>query len=138
MNTVFDQMLSRYTTQTIEGKHNAMHEIMQEICLAALYRSGFFDKAAFYGGTCLRIFHNLPRFSENLDFSLLKKNNSFTLDQYLDAIIDEFRLYGRDVTVIRKAKSVQTDIESAFLKDNTEIIDIAFKKLLLNYCVKKS
>jgi predicted nucleotidyltransferase component of viral defense system len=127
MNTVFDQMLSRYEIQTIEDKQNALHEIMQEISLAALYRSGFFDKAAFYGGTCLRIFHQLPRFSEDLDFSLMEKDETFSLDQYMDAIKDEFRFYGREVEIIKKTKSVKTNIESAFLKDNTEIYDIAFQ-----------
>lgn len=127
MNTIFDQMLSRYEIQTIEDKHNALHEIMQEISLSALYRSGFFDKAAFYGGTCLRIFHQLPRFSEDLDFSLLEKNELFSLDHYMDAIKDEFRLHGREVEIIKKTKTVKTNIESAFLKDNTEIYDISFQ-----------
>ncbi|MDO9680066.1 MAG: nucleotidyl transferase AbiEii/AbiGii toxin family protein, partial [Bacteroidales bacterium] len=67
--TIFDQMLNRYDIKTIEQKRNATQEVMQEIALAGLYRGGFFDKAAFYGGTCLRIFHSLPRFSEDLDFS---------------------------------------------------------------------
>jgi len=127
MKTVFDQMLSRYEIQTIEDKKNALHEIMQEICLASLYRNGFFDKAAFYGGTCLRIFHQLPRFSEDLDFSLMDNDERFSLDQYMDAIKEEFRLYGREVEVTKKTKSVNSNIESAFLKDNTEIFDVAFQ-----------
>jgi predicted nucleotidyltransferase component of viral defense system len=68
-NTVFDQMMLHYATQTKEDKKNALHEVMQQVALAGLYRAGFFDKAAFYGGTCLRIFHALPRFSEDLDLS---------------------------------------------------------------------
>ncbi|MCF8374181.1 MAG: nucleotidyl transferase AbiEii/AbiGii toxin family protein [Bacteroidales bacterium] len=63
MSSIFDQMLSRYEIRTNDDKHNALHEVMQQITLAGLYRAGFFDKAAFYGGTCLRIFHNLARFS---------------------------------------------------------------------------
>lgn len=127
MNTIFDQMLSRYEIKTIEDRQNALHEIMQEICLAALYRSGFFDKAAFYGGTCLRIFHDLPRFSEDLDFSLMERDDDFSLDQYMNAIRDEFLLYGREVEIIKKPKSVKSNIESAFLKDNTDIYNISFK-----------
>jgi len=73
MSAVFDQMLSKYKIKTTDDELNALHEVMQQITLLALYRSGFYDKAAFYGGTCLRIFHNLPRFSEDMDFSLLKK-----------------------------------------------------------------
>jgi predicted nucleotidyltransferase component of viral defense system len=60
---IFEQMLSRYEIKTNEQKRNATHQVMQEITLSGLYRGGFFDKAAFYGGTCLRIFHQLPRFS---------------------------------------------------------------------------
>ena len=77
--TIFDQMLGRYDIKTGQEKRNAMHEIMQEIALAGLYRGGFFDKAAFYGGTCLRIFHGLPRFSEDMDFSLTEKNAEFDI-----------------------------------------------------------
>ena len=57
---------------------------MQEIALAGLSRSGFFEKAAFYGVTALRIFHKLPRFSEDLDFSLLQPYPDFELQPYLD------------------------------------------------------
>ena len=67
-------MLSRYEIKTSSDNLNAKHEVMQQVVLSALYRSGFFSKAAFYGGTCLRIFHDLPRFSEDMDFSLLEKN----------------------------------------------------------------
>ena len=73
--TVFDQMMVRYAIQTADDRTNALHEVMQQIALAGLYRAGFFNKAAFYGGTCLRIFHSLPRFSEDLDFSLLQRTH---------------------------------------------------------------
>lgn len=67
-NTVFDQMLSRYTIQTENDRINALHEVMQQVTLAGLYRAGFFNKTAFYGGTCLRIFHGLPRFFRRFGF----------------------------------------------------------------------
>ncbi len=76
--TIFEQMLSRYEIKTKEQERNATYEVMQEITLAGLYRGGFFDKAAFYGGTCLRIFHNIPRFSEDMDFSLIQKTSQLT------------------------------------------------------------
>jgi len=125
--TVFDQMLARYEIKTGEQKRNATHEVMQEIALAGLYRGGFFDKAAFYGGTCLRIFHSLPRFSEDMDFSLVEKNREFNLENYFPAVIEEFKAAGRDVVITRKVKKVQTKVESAFLKDNTEMYDLKFK-----------
>ena len=125
--TIFEQMLSRYTIQTREQQLNATHEVMQEIALAGLYRSGFFDKAAFYGGTCLRIFHNLPRFSEDLDFSLIAKNETFDFESYFPAIIEEFKATGRDVVITRKEKKTITNVESAFLKDHTAMYDVQFK-----------
>lgn len=125
--TIFDQMLARYEIKTSEQKRNATHEVMQEIALAGLYRGGFFDKAAFYGGTCLRIFHGLPRFSEDMDFSLVEKNAEFDLESYFPSVIEEFKAAGRDVLITRKEKKVQTKVESAFLKDNTELYDLSFK-----------
>jgi hypothetical protein len=127
MSAVFDQMMSRYEIKTTGDKHNAVHEVMQQITLAALYRAGFFNKAAFYGGTCLRIFHDLPRFSEDMDFSLLEKDENFSLEGFFDTIMNEFRALGREVVISRKAKVTDTHIESAFLKDNSDIYNIEFQ-----------
>jgi len=98
---------------------NALREIMQEIALAGLQRAGFFEKAAFYGGTALRIFYGLNRYSEDLDFSLLEVNHSFSLDNYLDAIIIEFASQGMQVSLKEKKKRNQNNIDSAFLKSET-------------------
>lgn len=127
MSTVFDQMFSRYTIVTKDDELNALHEIMQQVSLAALYREGFFNHAAFYGGTCLRIFHGINRFSEDMDFSLLQRDTSFTLEPFFEAIINEFLAMGRKVEIVRKEKSSNSSIESAFLKDNTDIYNVAFK-----------
>lgn len=97
----------------------ALREIMQEIALAGLQRVGFFEKAAFYGGTALRIFHGLDRFSEDLDFSLLKTDPNFSLDKYLAAILIEFEAAGMTVSVREKQKANPNNIESAFLKSET-------------------
>lgn len=127
MADIFNQMLSRYNIKTKEDRQNAVHEVMQQICLAGLNRAGFFDKAAFYGGTCLRIFYDLPRFSEDMDFSLTEIDESFNLETYFDAITNEFTLLGREVQIQKKEKSQDTQIESAFLKDNTDIVNIRFQ-----------
>lgn len=127
MSTIFDQMFSRYTIQTRDDELNAIHEIMQQVTLAALYREGLFNHAAFYGGTCLRIFHGVKRFSEDMDFSLLEKNAQFTLEAYFDSIIKEFTAIGRKVEITRKDKKYYSQVESAFLKDNTDIYDLAFQ-----------
>ncbi len=124
--SLFDQMLNRYVIKTEDERRNAIHEVMQEITLAGLYRGGFFDKAAFYGGTCLRIFHSMPRFSEDMDFSLVSVNEPFNLEDYFSSVVSEFKASGRLVEITRKAKTEDTRIESAFLKDNPEIYNISF------------
>jgi len=123
---IFDQMLSRYKSQTTDERLNAMHEVMQQITLAGLYRGGFFDKAAFYGGTCLRVFYGLQRFSEDMDFSLLQPDKNFDLENYFNPIIEEFKAHGRDVLISKKEKRTPTNVKSAFLKDNTTIYNLKF------------
>jgi len=124
---VFDQMLARYEIISENDRRNATHEVMQEITLAGLYRGGFFDKAAFYGGTCLRIFHSMQRFSEDMDFSLVAHDETFNLENYFPAIIEEFKALGRDVEITKKEKKNVGSVESAFLKDDTESYDVAFR-----------
>ena len=123
--SVLRQMLEKYDTTSAEGASNGLREVMQEIALAGLYRGGFFDRAAFYGGTCLRIFYGLPRFSEDLDFSLLQEDPGFLLEPYFKAVKEEFSALGLDVTIAVKEKTVQRGIESAFLKNNTRVFDLA-------------
>ncbi|MBA4409285.1 MAG: hypothetical protein C0397_07670 [Odoribacter sp.] len=120
-------MLSRYEIRTDDDHINAKHEVMQQITLAGLYRGGFFNKAAFYGGTCLRIFYGLQRFSEDMDFSLLQSGADFKLEDYFDPIINEFNALGREVVINKKEKTNQTNVESAFLKDNTAIYNVQFR-----------
>ncbi len=100
---------------------------MQQIALAGLYRGGFFNKAAFYGGSCLRIFHQLQRFSEDMDFSLLQPDVHFELDNYFEPITAEFKALGREVVINKKEKKKQTNVESAFLKEDTAIYNLQFR-----------
>lgn len=127
MSNIFDQMLSRYEIQTKDDYTNALHEVMQQIALAGLYRGGFFNKAAFYGGSCLRIFHQLQRFSEDMDFSLLQSDVHFELDNYFEPITAEFKALGREVVINKKEKKKQTNVESAFLKEDTAIYNLQFR-----------
>lgn len=120
MDTMLEQMLKHYDAKTIYEKKNAIKEIMQEIVLCGLSRSGFFREAAFYGGTALRIFYGLDRFSEDLDFSLMRKNQNFDLKQYFPALAQEIRAYGLKVIITEKEKTKKSDIKSAFLKGNTK------------------
>jgi predicted nucleotidyltransferase component of viral defense system len=102
-----------------------LREILQEIALLGLWRSKFFDKAAFYGGTALRILYGLDRFSEYLDFSLLSPSKKFDLSRYLAFLQKELDGFGFNVKVEKRAKTAETNIQSAFLKANT------FRQLLL-------
>jgi len=113
------EWLDTYKPGNKDEATQALREIMQEIALAGLHRAGFFEKAAFYGGTALRIFYGLDRFSEDLDFSLLEPNPDFSLNKYLDAVLSEFDSLGMQVSIREKQKTNQTNIESAFLKSET-------------------
>ena len=115
MTDIFESMLSAYPTSTPQERRNATYEVMQQIVLCGLQRGGFFKEAAFYGGTCLRIFHGLRRFSEDMDFSLLKKNPDFNLETYFPAIIEECKMLGREVAITKKDKRNFGKVESAFL-----------------------
>lgn len=103
-NSVYDRMLSAYDLSTEQQRRNAIFEVNQQVILAGLYNGGFFDTAAFYGGTCLRIFHGLQRFSEDMDFSLLAPDDRFDFSRYFQPIIDEFAIVGRDVEISKKDK----------------------------------
>jgi hypothetical protein len=111
--------LESYKPMNKEEATHALREIMQEVALAGLHRSGFFEKAAFYGGTALRIFYGLDRFSEDLDFSLLEVNPDFSLTTHLDSLKKEFYALGMHVSIREKTKATRTNIESAFLKSET-------------------
>ncbi|UKI45882.1 MAG: nucleotidyl transferase AbiEii/AbiGii toxin family protein [Phocaeicola vulgatus] len=126
-NEIYDNMLIAYDMSTDQQKRNAIFEVNQQVILAGLYNGGFFDVAAFYGGTCLRIFHGLQRFSEDMDFSLLTLDEKFDFTKYFQPIIDEFAIVGRDVEIKKKEKKSFGKVESAFLKDNTEVYDISFQ-----------
>ena len=113
------EWLEEYRPRNQEEATDGLREIMQDIALAGLSRAGFFEKAAFYGGTALRIFYGLDRFSEDLDFSLLAADPDFSLGRYQDAIVDEFKSLGMEVSIREKEKTNKNNIESAFLKSET-------------------
>lgn len=119
MNSIVEQMLSQHESKTLTDKKNSIKEVVQEIVLCGLSRAGFFQSAAFYGGTALRIFHGLDRFSEDLDFSLVKPNPDFRLDNYLSAVEKELGAYGFHFKAEEKVKTKASDIQSAFMKGNT-------------------
>lgn len=131
MNNAINNMLQNYQVKTIEDEKNIMKEIMQEIVLCGLSRAGFFNKAAFYGGSALRIFYGLDRFSEDLDFSLMVEDQNFNLESYFPTLIKEVKAYGLNVQIQNKEKKNKSNIKSAFLKGGTK------EHLLLFYPNKK-
>ncbi len=126
------EWIETYEPANEEEALSALREIMQEIALAGLSRTDFFKKAAFYGGTALRIFYGLDRYSEDLDFSLLSVDKKFSLDPYFQAIQNEFNSMGMNVSLRTKSKIHKTPIESAFLKSET-----LWKELVLEDVVEQ-
>ncbi len=125
MNPMLRQMLARYACRNQAEYVNAIREIMQELALLGLWRSKFFEHAAFYGGTALRIVHGLNRGSEDLDFSLLEPNLEFRLTSYAEALKSELSAFGFAVDFVAKEKNPAFNIDSAFLKGNTRILLIS-------------
>ena len=119
MNPAIASMLERYDRRSADDHVNALREILQEIALCGLWRAKFFEHAAFYGGTALRVLYGLDRFSEDMDFSLLAPAENFELGPYCGAVEEELRAWGFPATVQVKRKNARSAVESAFLKANT-------------------
>lgn len=124
MNRALETMLSKYEIKNSKDRENAIKEIIQEIALSGLSQAGFFENAAFYGGTCLRIFYGLNRFSEDLDFALVKKDLSFKLNDFFPSLEKTFQSFGLNVIVETKEK--ESEVKSAFLKGNTLMLMLSF------------
>lgn len=120
MDKAIIAMLDQYSCRTDDDYQNALKEIIQQIALLGLWRAKFFEHAAFYGGTALRILYQLDRFSEDLDFTLLAPNNNFHLAEYLNAMAEEMNAFGFDITVSEKQKTHESAVKSAFLKAHTQ------------------
>ena len=116
MNSILQNMLNKYEIKNTIDETNAMKEIIQEIVICGLSRGGFFDVAAFYGGTALRIFYGLNSFSEDLDFALLEKNPNFDLSKYFKFVEKEIQAYGLNLTISEKIKTKASE----FLKGDTK------------------
>ncbi len=119
MNPTIQDMLAKYPRRSADENVNALREVLQEIALLGLWRGKFFENAAFYGGTALRILYGLDRFSEDMDFSLLSPDDSFSLERYHPYVEKELSSWGFTTKIETKEKSTQSAIESAFLKAST-------------------
>lgn len=126
METVLKQMIDEYQIENIQDSKNAIKEVIQEIVLCGLSRVGFFKEAAFYGGTALRIFYGLDRFSEDLDFSLNEENTDFNFDRFIPGLKDELNAYGLNLEISVKEKTTESNIKSAFVKGDTKELILKF------------
>ena len=120
MNNVIREMLTRFSINELTEKKDALKEVLQEVILCGLSRAGFFQRTAFYGGTALRIFHGLDRFSEDLDFSLQTADGSFSLSDFFSVLRKEVASFGLNLEITEKVKTRESAIQSAFLKGNTK------------------
>lgn len=118
-NTIISSLLEQYACKSIQEYRTALKEIVQSLVLLGLTRGDFFEKAAFYGGTALRKFYNLPRFSEYLDFSLLEPDKEFSLKPYINSVENTLNSYGFDMIVETRDKAAASPIESASVKGDT-------------------
>ena len=125
---MIQEWLDSYQPTTRNETEQALRELMQSVALAGLHRGKFFEQAAFYGGTALRIFHGLDRFSEDLDFTLMTEQSDFDLAPYMDAVQHEFDSLGLTVAVQIKAKSKRSKVDSAFLKSDTLLGEILLQR----------
>ena len=121
MTSVIQSMLQRYECKNTEDYKNALKEIIQEVALCGLARGDFFKEAAFYGGTALRIFYGLDRFSEDMDFSLCNPDPAFSLSKYFTFLEEELAAAGFLLTVEQKTKTKESAVQSAFIKGETLI-----------------
>lgn len=113
-----NKLLGQYKEMKVK-EQTKLREILQQMALLGLERHGFFEKAAFYGGTALRILFDLNRFSEDLDFTLLQPDSQFDFKPYLEGMVKELASFGFETEVSVKDKNIETNVVSAFLKANT-------------------
>ncbi len=118
MIDLIQKRLDTYTAANALAEAQATKEIIQEIALYGLWRAGFFELAAFQGGTSLRILHDLPRFSEDLDFMLKEPDPEFAWARYLEALLSCFEEFGLSPEALPKGK-MENRIKKAFIKDNS-------------------
>jgi predicted nucleotidyltransferase component of viral defense system len=113
-----EEKLKSYRASSEIEEIQALREITQEIILASLARTDFYEYAAFQGGTCLRIFYGLNRFSEDMDFTLIRGNPTFAWKPYLEQVIRDVASYGYNMEITDR-RETDSHVRLAFLKDDT-------------------
>ena len=95
---------------------NDLREISQKIILSALSKTTFFRHVAFYGGTALRIFHGLMRFSEDLDFQVLEEEFNLNLDECMNVCVKLLLSYGLNATIYTKEEYDFGEVRRRYIK----------------------
>jgi predicted nucleotidyltransferase component of viral defense system len=126
VNLVVQEMLKKFKDAL--SPMNKLREILQFTALLGLARHQFFEQAVFYGGTALRILHGLDRYSEDLDFSLLKADPQFDFSPFLHGMQREMEGMGFELEVQVRQKNQETGIWSAFLKANTLVLLLSIEE----------
>lgn len=138
MNSIIESLLTNDKDLPLYLKEFRIKEIIQKLTLYILSKSDFFNYAAFYGGTALRIFYKLDRFSEDLDFSLKNKINDFNIEKYSKHLRSEFNSLGLSFNIELKEKNNESSIKSAFLKANTKELIFTFFDIQENLSNKQT
>lgn len=124
--SIVQDRLNSFDCQSAQEEENTIREIAQEVILAGLARAEFFKKAVFQGGTCLRILYGLERFSEGLDFVLIKPDTKFRIDLYLQGLSKELKAYGFSFDV-KDRKDVPGTVQKQFIKDDALVKLLTFQ-----------
>lgn len=128
-NKIIENRLAQYKIHSKQDELNALKEIFQEIALSALSRTEFFKQAGFQGGTCLRIFYGLQRFSEDLDFALKGFNPTFNWEPFLHKIHIEFESYGLNLEIKNRSET-EGSVRKAFLKEDSfgQVLNLSYTR----------
>ena len=118
MIELIQRRLASYKAANAIEEGMATKEALQEVALYALWRAGFFEVAAFQGGTSLRILHKLPRFSEDMDFILKAPDATFDWGAYLPDVHACLEEFGLKSEVLDKSRMDQ-NVRQALLKDDS-------------------
>ncbi|MCQ2802249.1 MAG: nucleotidyl transferase AbiEii/AbiGii toxin family protein [Bacilli bacterium] len=129
INYSFLSLIKEYEPITLEDIKNSMKEVIQRIILCGLAKDDFFRNAVFYGGTSLRIFRGLPRFSEDLDFLMTNCSTEFDFKKYLLQAKETLSSFGLECELSSKQKKQETSVESYFFNFNLKmLVEITYPK----------
>lgn len=116
----------RYKPASYKDEINVSRELLQYCILNSLSKSGFFNNAAFLGGTSLRLFYGLDRYSEDLDFSVIKQTKDFDFAPFLSFVEEDLSKNGIKIETKNKSRE-DLPVKRAFIKDNSIARLLEFK-----------